>query len=399
MQSRGQLQIRPLSNSIGKEKENSILKQTTMASSSSEDERPLPTWAAYRCRFDCAGATQKKMRATIAAAKPRAEGKFVKGGAAERGLPIRPPAESAQREVKVLQRWYDSYVADAQAQMAAMQDAHYIAVASLGAKLVAKKKDLRQLRTRHRLNLRLPSLAAQRQRLLYGGTSSTTRIKLAKQLEALLSQKFATSDARKQALYEHFLRNPSDYNAITNDGITKSAFEKLCQARPPPMANLHPTRCSCDKIEEHWTLAKCLSLQIHCKLGSSKKYKRAINIMGKNYSEAAQKWIPKELYEGTGLYIPLLKGRNRVSSLRDAVTAENSITVQDESSTAIWVDLDRLVEEAIADDRAKGYLQARTQISEDTIWLHWSGDAAGWLRGLNHSKSVFKLVGNGRVVS
>jgi hypothetical protein len=249
---------------------------------------------------------------------------------------------------------------------------------------------------RHRLNLRLSCLAAQRQRLLYGGTSNTTRIKLAKQLDTLLSQRFATSDARKQALYEHFLRHPSDYYAITNDGITKSAFEKLCKDHPEWLIPIQQDVL--DKIEEHWTLAKCLSLQIHCKVVSSEKYQRAINILGKTYSEAAQKWIPKELYEGTGLYIPLLKSKNKVSSFRDSIVAKNPI-IQDENGAAVWLDLDRLVEEAIADDRAKGYLQTRAAISEDTIWLHWSGNAAGWLRGLNHSKFGFKLVGNGRVVS
>jgi hypothetical protein len=58
-----------------------------------------------------------------------------------------------------------------------------------------------------------------------------------------------------------------------------------------------------------------------------------------------------------------------------------------------------VVRHTIADDRAKGYLQARREINEDTMWLHLSGDAAGWIRGLNHSKFGFKLVGNGRVVA
>jgi hypothetical protein len=145
-------------------------------------------------------------------------------------------------------------------------------------------------------------------------------------------------------------------------------------------------------------LAKCLSIQIHCKMGSSERYQRAINILGKNYSKSAQKWIRKELYEGTGLYIPLLKSKNSVTGFRDSIVAKNPI-IQDENGTTVWFDLDKLVEEAIADDRAKGYLQARREINEDTMWLHWSGDAAGWIRGLNHSKFGFKLVGNGRVVA
>lgn len=120
----------------------------------------MPTWAAYKCRSDCAGATQKRLRATIAAAKPRVGGQFAKGGAAKQGLPIRPPAERAQREVEVVQRRYDSFVADSQARISAIQDAHYTTVASLNAKLAAKEKNLKQLRTRHRLNLRLPSMAA-----------------------------------------------------------------------------------------------------------------------------------------------------------------------------------------------------------------------------------------------
>jgi hypothetical protein len=295
-----------------------------------------------------------------------------------------------------LQSVYDSYVADSQARLAAVQDAHYTTVASLNAKLAVKERDLNQLRRRNRLSLRLPSLAAQRQRLLYGGTSNTTRNKLAKQVETLLSKRFATSDARKQALYEHFLRNPSDYNAITNEGTTRSAFDKLCQDHPEWLIPIQQDVL--DRTEEHWTLPKCLSIQIHYKVGSSERYQRAINILGKNYSESAQKWIRKELYEGTGLYIPLLKSKNSVTGFRDSIVAENPI-IQDENGTAVWVHLDKLVEEAISDDRAKGYQQTRRKINQDTMWLHWSGDAAGWIRGLNHSKFGFKLVGNGRVVA
>jgi hypothetical protein len=57
------------------------------------------------------------------------------------------------------------------------------------------------------------------------------------------------------------------------------------------------------------------------------------------------------------------------------------------------------VEEAIRDDRTHGYLQARTQLDSDTVWLHWGSNAAGWLRGVKHSKCGFKLVGKGKVVA
>jgi ribulose 1,5-bisphosphate synthetase/thiazole synthase len=117
-----------------------------MASSSSEEERPIPTWAAYKCRSACAGVAKKKLRAAIAAEKPRVGGKIAKGASAKPGLPIRPPAERAEREAQVIQRRYDSYVADSQARLAAIHDAHYTTVASLNAKLAVKERDLNQLR-------------------------------------------------------------------------------------------------------------------------------------------------------------------------------------------------------------------------------------------------------------
>lgn len=58
------------------------------------------------------------------------------------------------------------------------------------------------------------------------------------------------------------------------------------------------------------------------------------------------------------------------------------------------------MKEAIWDDRTHGYLQAKMQpVGSDTVWLHWGSDAAGWLRGVKHSKCGFKLVGKGRVVA
>jgi hypothetical protein len=65
----------------------------------------------------------------------------------------------------------------------------------------------------------------------------------------------------------------------------------------------------------------------------------------------------------------------------------------------VWLDLLKLVTEVIQDERERGYLQGRTDLEEDGAWFHWSGDAAGWIRGLKHSKFGFKQVGAGRATA
>jgi hypothetical protein len=55
------------------------------------------------------------------------------------------------------------------------------------------------------------------------------------------------------------------------------------------------------------------------------------------------------------------------------------------------------VEETLRDERHHGYLQSKEVFQIMEVWMHWGGDAAGFLRGLKHSLFGFKMIGNGRV--
>lgn len=65
----------------------------------------------------------------------------------------------------------------------------------------------------------------------------------------------------------------------------------------------------------------------------------------------------------------------------------------------VWLNLGELVYEVVLDDRVRGYLQGKTDLPQDKLWLYWGGDSGGWLRGIKHSKFGFKLAGNGRAVA
>jgi hypothetical protein len=124
-----------------------------------------------------------------------------------------------------------------------------------------------------------------------------------------------------------------------------------------------------------------------------------INISAKEYNEKKKKWEHKELFEeGSGVYLPKFKAKNAVNLLREEIVQTNPL-IQDEASTACWLDLHLLVEEALKDERAAGFLQSTDITQVLKVWLHWGGDAAGFLRAIKHSKFGFKLMGNGRVCS
>jgi hypothetical protein len=257
-----------------------------------------------------------------------------------------------QRKTKKTSEKFDKFVASTKAAASTLAAQHSSSLITLNARLAVKDEELERLRkaARSAARTRKPAFQAGSERL-HGGSTLFTKLKLAKRLETLLTAKFATQAARKQALYEHFLRHPDDYNAITSHGLTRPAFDQLCKDNKDWLIPIQQDVI--DRIEKEWSLAKMLSLQIHCKVGSSKKYQHMINILGEIYSEEARKWIPKELYEGSGVYLPLLKSKNGVINYRAAIIEENPL-IQDEHGTAVWLDLDKLVEEVIRDDRTQG---------------------------------------------
>jgi hypothetical protein len=357
-------------------------------------------WAGCRTRLDSVASLLRQAekekywrRSLEAAGKPRAAtGQFKK--APQKVIPQRPVAERLERQEAVSQERFEKYKEEMRKTIAAMQEQLLQALQGLRAKLESKDKKIRMLKMLH--HNATPFQAAFTRPLL-GGHTAPTRLKLARQLESLLSLKFATIPARRQALYEHYQRHPSDYYPILQQGVTQAAFDDLCKLHPQWLYRYQ--KDVVDKIEHEWSVQKCLSIQIHSRVGSGEKYQHLINTLAKNYDEEKKKWLRCELYEkDSGVFLPLLKSKNVVTAFRGEIATEIPL-LQDEAGTAVWANLQMLVEEAIRDDRTRGYLQSRVHLLEDQIWLHWGGDAAGWLRALKLSMFGFKLVGNQRVVA
>jgi hypothetical protein len=63
---------------------------------------------------------------------------------------------------------------------------------------------------------------------LIGGTSAGVKSKLATEMENFLVFRFATKQARQQALYEHHRRFPEDYSLVINYNISEQEFAVLC---------------------------------------------------------------------------------------------------------------------------------------------------------------------------
>jgi hypothetical protein len=165
---------------------------------------------------------------------------------------------------------------------------------------------------------------------------------------------------------------------VKTHGITLTDFKTICENNPEWV---HPIRRKViTQIEEYWTLEKCLSLQIHCKIGAGEKFQHLINITAKDYNKTKKEWVPKELFEkGSGVFIPKFKSKNQVTGLRREI-AEVIPLIQDEAGTACWLELRKVVEEGPRDERKNGYLQSEADQLVMQAWIHWDGDAAGILR-------------------
>jgi hypothetical protein len=183
--------------------------------------------------------------------------------------------------------------------------------------------------------------------------------------------------------------------AIKDTSVSLTSFLEACEAHPDW---LNPIRREVvAEIEKFWTAEKCLSIQLHCKVGHSEKNQHLINLASKTYNTTKKVWERKELfYPGSQVYVPRFRSKNQVKGLRTEI-AEEIPLIQDESGTACWTDLLALIVETIKQERQAGYLQSKEEVDKLVVWLHWSEDAAGFLRGIKHTKFDFKLVGGGRI--
>jgi hypothetical protein len=338
----------------------------------------------------------KTKRSELASDQLREGGRFA--SAPTKKQTHRPVTFRNSQEAKVVQERYDTYVGNAQAQIASLKAEHAEQLVRLELRLKQQYKQLVALRIQHRNQLRKQRPVGVRVfRKLQGGISKPTLIKLAKRVEEFLSSTFANQETRQAALLQHFLRHPRDYDLITEKvRYSQAAFEQPC--------NLHPDwlkshqQAVVKAIEDAWTLDTCLAAQIHCKIGHAEKWQFLINLLSKTFNSREKQWVRREIWKGSGVHLPLLKSKNQVNKHRAALHAIISL-IQNTDGTACWADLWKLIEEAVKLDRERGYLQSRWQLLRDKLWLHWGGDAAGWMRGMSHSIWGFKLLGNQRVVT
>jgi hypothetical protein len=227
-----------------------------------------------------------------------------------------------------------------------------------------------------------------------------TKKRLAQILQAFLDKRYE-KEAQPKALLFHFQGNPEQYKlifeSIKEESVSLTSFLAACKSHPEW---LNPIRREVvTEIEKFWTAEKCLTIQLHCKVGHSEKYQHLINLASKTYDLVKKTWVHKELIEsGSGVFVPKFPSKNQVGGLRAEIAAEIPL-IQDEAGTACWLDLEALIIETIREEKKAGYLQTARQVEELLVWLHWGGNAAGFLRGIKHSKFGFKLVGGGRVCS
>jgi hypothetical protein len=311
---------------------------------------------------------------------------------------IRTGEQRAKAALEANQKSFQQYVEKARRESAADAEQWRQVSAVNTAKIAALEKEVKSLRRRN-LNLRasggvIPS-SYRNPRKSHGGTSLNTRNKYQNEIKGFLVERFATKEARQQALYEHFKAYPEDYCLVTNRDISLADFEELCRLNP---TWLHPVqRDVVKKIEDFWSTSKCLSIQIHCKLGYGGKWQDLINITRKSFNIETGKWDLNELYEGSKIYPPSFKSKWAVNEFRAEIRREIPI-MQDKTGTAAWFELPKLVEESIWDERREGYLQGRKDKPEDEIRLHWGGDAAQYFRGIKTTRVGYRLPDAAKVV-
>jgi hypothetical protein len=144
------------------------------------------------------------------------------------------------------------------------------------------------------------------QKKLQGGETRVIKKRLARILQAFLDKRYE-KEAQPKALLSHFQRNPEQYKlileSIKEESVSLTSFLAACESHPEW---LNPIRREVvTEIEKFWTAEKCLSIQLHCKVGHSGKYQHLINLASKTYDPVKKTWVHKELFEsGSGVFVP-----------------------------------------------------------------------------------------------
>jgi hypothetical protein len=356
--------------------------------SRSENAEPLPTVAQVK-----------------AAALSRDGGRFVKPKAGATNVAPRSADERLRAKRDAAQKTLRDVIQEHKEKLNAETTQWTRTMHVLNGRIAAQETALRSLRRSNlilkRKAAKAPEQVAQPQpklaRKLIGGTSAGVKSKLASEMEDFLILRFATKTARQHALYEHYRGFPEDYSLVINSNITEKEFEVLCDQNPHWLTPIR--KDVIDLIEKHWSTARCLGIQIHCKVGHGAKYQDLIHFLGKCYIEEKQGWERVELYfKGSKIFLPLLKGIHRVNNLRDLIHAEVPI-MQDATGKVAWVDLSKMVLELVGNERTMGYLKERAGLITDKLRLHWGSDAAQYMHGVKTAKTGVQLLDKKKVTS
>jgi hypothetical protein len=189
-------------------------------------------------------------RAARAAKQIRKGGQFQKAPA-NKEVVIRTGEQRAKAALDASQKKFEQYIEKTKRESAAEAEQWKQHSAVTTSKIAALEKEVRSL-SRRNLNLRACGGAIKTSyripRKLHGGTSANTKHKYPNEVEGFLIARFATKEARQQALYQHNRAYPEDYFVVTRRDISLAEFEQLCVQNP---TWLHPVqRDVVQKIED-----------------------------------------------------------------------------------------------------------------------------------------------------
>ncbi|GAQ88200.1 hypothetical protein KFL_004090010 [Klebsormidium nitens] len=353
-------------------------------------------------------------RASRAATQARVGGRFSKASTSQcggSGMTVRPAEQQLRLENRNVKAELAKMIKDRNAEKREEQTPAEIEKErdELRVKLAQKEKQHRILRRKfqalqfvHRKTAAELAVGNPPPPRPIGGDSAPTLLKMAAELNSFLETRFASPADIQKGLLEHYSRNRHLYSLILQSEITQNQFDEVC-ARNPAWCQT-TQRDFVKEITAHYTLARCLTFQIICRVGHQEKYQDAINLLAKVFNTKTKKWDRVEIgYKGgpkeSRLHIPLLKSKNEVSKFRKEIHAKNPV-LQDEDGTAAWLqDLPAILEEDIVNERTRGYLESRKGLSEDELRVHFGGDAASYFRAVSTSKFAVKLIVDGQQVN
>jgi hypothetical protein len=297
---------------------------------------------------DVAAKKSAAARAERAAQQDRSDGRFAKrtGGenaGAKAGLPLRSVEDRLRAENKYVREKLAALIEkhNAGRKRDALSETRQL-LKKCHAKLEDQEGELRRLRrsiqgyrfkhARAAANAAAVNAAATtRKPRPIGGLSAPTLLKMANELNEYLGTRFSSPENISQALFQHYKRNKHLNSLIIAAEIIQDQFDTFCSLNPSWCLPIQKALVA--EIAAHNIAARCLTLQIQCRVGGSEKYQDAINLLGKIYNQKTKKWERVDIgYKGgpkeQRIHIPLLKGKDAMTRYRKEIHEENPI-IQD----------------------------------------------------------------------